>query len=880
MDRIVKRRDVTNLEDFVVEESNEIEVNNNELIDNVDESFLKGYYNLIKIKREYNLYKQEDFNKFKDKIINTFKKPTIFLQKESETIQKVYVQKIEKCTDIKMLCKTLLNLYTVGGYRREILLYYIVNSNLKIYHEENIKSLKYILIGILLNFSKEINTSIKNIKKVFRLTNFEEGVLEADKFFFCNQFLSTSVYDNLSGDNDFFKGRNTVLEIKLNFNEDLDFFSNYIDISDESDFKKEQEVLICHFTKFELYELNEDDNKRTANLRIINNNIFITSIFSNLFRVSTDSNVNSHYEKLMVFYENSLNLAIKNGDKTNEIEMNNQLGNLNFLLTKNDKALQYFEHCLELRKEKYGENNIESAGSYNNLGLVYTERLEYEKAFQNFLLSLKILEHLAEAKKVTIAKIYNNMGYVFLKQCNYSSSREYFLKDIEIMKTLKGRNYLSLLDSYNNLGLSYYEEKNYDLAEQYYLKANEICKKHKLETHVSSAGCFNNMGNLYSQKKDYEKALEYYKKSVNIRIKALGENQKEVALSFNNIGLVYIEQGSYSKAIEYFQKSLNILDPKSIENALFLDNMGKVYILDRKYQKAKEYYEKALNLRKLLIEEGSKYFPIGSYNGLGEACFLLGEYDNALEYFNKSIHLSKSLLGSHTLQVANCYLKIGFIHFFRKNYPLCIENFEKVLEIKSNKYGQESAEVGEIYTNIGQVHLESNNIELASQFFEKSLKCDCKTNFTVYKNLADLKMKKNLPEIAIQHYNSAAKILETIQNNKDILSSIYQKMASIKQQNNEIYECIEILEKAKGELIDHYDGEKDVKIADIYKELALNHEKIGSIGEAITSMESCINIKTELKGIKYQGLPEDKEKLNSLKLLKKRKNECACCIVF
>src|SRR4051794_25500477 len=165
-------------------------INNEELVENLGGGFLRTYYNLIKIKNPYDLFQEEDFQKFKKKVVKAFKNNLIFPQKEKAVIKELYLDKLEPCEDIKSLCRTLLQLYTIGGsYRKELLLYYVVNVNLKTFQDTKIKMMKHLLIGLLLNFNKEFAKNLKTINTTYRLTNFADGILKKGEQYYSNQFL-------------------------------------------------------------------------------------------------------------------------------------------------------------------------------------------------------------------------------------------------------------------------------------------------------------------------------------------------------------------------------------------------------------------------------------------------------------------------------------------------------------------------------------------------------------------------------------------------------------------------------------------------------------------------------------------------------------------
>ena len=94
----IKRENSFDLDDPTVEVLDIADkLNKHELIANVDENFIRNYYNIIKIQRNYDFFLEEDIIKFKDKINNSFRSNLLFPQKDRNTIKMLYFDKLEQC---------------------------------------------------------------------------------------------------------------------------------------------------------------------------------------------------------------------------------------------------------------------------------------------------------------------------------------------------------------------------------------------------------------------------------------------------------------------------------------------------------------------------------------------------------------------------------------------------------------------------------------------------------------------------------------------------------------------------------------------------------------------------------------------------------------
>ena len=266
-------------------------------------------------------------------------------------------------------------------------------------------------------------------------------------------------------------------------------------------------------------------------------------------------------------------------------------------------------------EELYGNENADTATSYNNIGLVYNSQGDYAKALEYILKAFEIREKVLGKEHPDTAESYNNIGAVYDSQGDYAKALEYYFKALEIREKVLGKEHPDTATSYNNIGLVYDNQGDYAKALKYYSKDMEICEKVLGKEHPDTARSYNNIGIVYDSQGDFAKSLEYYFKALEIQEKVLGKNHPDTALSYNNIGLVYDSQGEYEKALEYYFKALEI----------------------REKVLGKEHPDTAT-----------------SYNNIAVSLFYQEEYKKSLEYFTMALHIRESVLGANhpdTLEV-------------------------------------------------------------------------------------------------------------------------------------------------------------------------------------------------------------------------------------
>ena len=269
-------------------------------------------------------------------------------------------------------------------------------------------------------------------------------------------------------------------------------------------------------------------------------------------------------------------------------------------LAQYDKALEYYQQTLLVRKLLFGDSHPDVAISYNNIGLVYDDLGDYVRALEYHQQSLAIKIQLYGDSHPDVAISYNNIGLVYDDLGDYARALEYHQQSLAIWKQEYGESHPNVATSYNNIGNIYADQGEYARALEYCQKTLEIDKRIFGEVHPNVATSYNNIGYVYNAQGDYARALEYYQQSLVIWKQVYGESHPSVATSYDNIGLVYYSQGDYTHALEYHQQSLTIqkqlLGESHPDVAFSYNNIGLVYHSHGDYARALEYLQQSLTI--------------------------------------------------------------------------------------------------------------------------------------------------------------------------------------------------------------------------------------------------------------------------------------------
>ncbi|OFX46949.1 MAG: hypothetical protein A2046_12755 [Bacteroidetes bacterium GWA2_30_7] len=311
----------------------------------------------------------------------------------------------------------------------------------------------------------------------------------------------------------------------------------------------------------------------------------------------------------------------KQSDDTQKVNVFLRLSERN-LSNNPEKSFAYANQALDLAKKLNYKKGI--AASYNDLGIHFFYKGDFNEALDYYFNSMKIREDLND--KPALATIYNNIGASYNSLSNYTNALEYYLKALKIEEETNNKS--GMARCYNNIGIIYYVNENYVKTLDYFIKSAKI--KEELADSSGLASSYNNIGELFRQQKNFSRSLEFFNKSLKIAEDL--KDLRSIAQATLNMGLTYRDLGNNKLAREYFNKSLNI---KSDINdmhgfGLALINIAATYKEEKDYKRAEIEYKKAVDVAKYL---NSYDFLKDIYIDLSDIYEINGDLNKSLLYF-------------------------------------------------------------------------------------------------------------------------------------------------------------------------------------------------------------------------------------------------------
>ncbi|RCJ33356.1 NB-ARC domain-containing protein [Nostoc punctiforme NIES-2108] len=201
-------------------------------------------------------------------------------------------------------------------------------------------------------------------------------------------------------------------------------------------------------------------------------------------------------------------------------------GNAKFYNTQGlyNQALPWYEKCLEVTKNRLGDEHPDVATSFNNLAFLYGFQGRYSDAEPFYIQALALRRKLLGDEHPDVATSFNNLAFLYGSQGRYSDAEPLYIQALALTRKLLGDEHPDVATSFNNLAVLYYSQGRYSEAEPLHIQALALRRKLLGDEHPSVATSFNNLAVLYYSQGRYSEAEPLHIQALDIFERRLGVN--------------------------------------------------------------------------------------------------------------------------------------------------------------------------------------------------------------------------------------------------------------------------------------------------------------------------------------------------------------------
>ncbi|CAM4839819.1 unnamed protein product [Rotaria magnacalcarata] len=419
---------------------------------------------------------------------------------------------------------------SVWWYTRDSFVYRMLNKALRVQNIDVLFVFRFFLRDIAQQLKENQWSSPGYVYRGQSLSKYELKRLQQSvgKLISINSLLSTTLYRDVAkvyvGNTE---GLEKVLFI-IYVNPLIDGIKPFADITFLSDFPQEGEILFMLGSIFQIESIQIDEyGVWLIELKLCSDHDEVLKpIFNYLRRES------SRCELDLLAFGNLLHDMGKFEDSKNYYNRCLKLLPLNDHVWKpycyyllglvatecgDDKcALDLLSKSLNIRRQTLKSSDPSIADTLTAIARVHYNSCNFDQALQLYREVLAIFQQAFGEDDLTSAMTYTNIGVVCKEQKLYFDALNYHKKAREIRLKHLPPGHFRFGTSWNNIGEVYQRLGEYDLALEYYQRTLEIYKKSLPSEHIEIAIVLVNKGSIKEEKVDLRTALPFYKKALNI----------------------------------------------------------------------------------------------------------------------------------------------------------------------------------------------------------------------------------------------------------------------------------------------------------------------------------------------------------------------------
>jgi CHAT domain-containing protein len=262
--------------------------------------------------------------------------------------------------------------------------------------------------------------------------------------------------------------------------------------------------------------------------------------------------------------------------------------------------------ALELRKSKFGENNVSSAVSLNNYGVLKYNLARYNESEVDFESALNILKSNGLEGAMQYAIVLNNQAMLYQGIGRYPEAEQLLKSALSISANLEGKKNANHRKFQSNIALLYQQMGKYTDAEAIYLKMEKSMDK----TNPDYASMLLNQAGLYMVMEKEAKVEELLKRAVGLYKASFGEESPAYARAISDLGNFYRYKERYPEAEKNLEKAHSIRETVLGKNhPLYVQSMEDIAILNWKRKNWDHAFMTYKSVMDKSLEFVNTYFP-------------------------------------------------------------------------------------------------------------------------------------------------------------------------------------------------------------------------------------------------------------------------------
>ncbi|MEM9895981.1 MAG: CHAT domain-containing tetratricopeptide repeat protein [Bacteroidota bacterium] len=367
--------------------------------------------------------------------------------------------------------------------------------------------------------------------------------------------------------------------------------------------------------------------------------------------------------------------------------------------------------------------NRQKATMYNSLGYLDMELLEPSAAETNFNRSIVYHEKAGIPSEKEYADALLNLGVHYTQQVEYDLGRQYIQQSLDILEKLP-ENRVDYVLARAKMAQLYEDAGALNTA----LSINTECYNELVETGNDLSAGFaeicSHRGRILIRTGNPAEGEEFINLSAKIYTSLGDEYNIERAESMESLAIFYERMGRYNEAEKVLLQALELKRSIPNEAAILitetLNDLGILYQTLGNLSKAKQMFEEVIRKCEANVGTDHPYYATAK-NNLGAIAIASGDLEQAKLLFTDALTIYKEKFGSFHPYYANCLNNLARVERKLGNTSEAEKLYKEVLAVDEKVYGKDHADYATTLTNLGVLYSSTGREQEADSYLKEAL---------------------------------------------------------------------------------------------------------------------------------------------------------------
>ena len=383
-----------------------------------------------------------------------------------------------------------------------------------------------------------------------------------------------------------------------------------------------------------------------------------------------------------------------------------------------------FREALGVCLKVLGEDRLETANAYNDLGFCLNSQGRYAEALPLLRKAVASFQKAVGERRPETAAGYSTLGFCLNGLGRYAEALRLHRRALDIRLGVRGDKHPETAQSYNNVADCLNSLGRHAEALSLFRKALAIKRVVPGEWHPETAGGYSNLAFCLDEQGRHAEALPLHQKALAIYLRALGELHPGTATAYNNLAHCLDRQGRLTESLSTHRKALaiylQVLGEQNAQTATSYSNVAMCLITQGRLADALPLLQKALDIRLKVLGEGHPHTSAG-YNNLAGCLNEQGKHAEALPLFRKALDIRRKALGERHPATARSRGNLAGCLHRQGKHAEALPLMKEVLAGSRKVLGEQHPETADAYTWVAGCLIEQGKHAEAIPYLEKAL---------------------------------------------------------------------------------------------------------------------------------------------------------------